>query len=433
LQSFLWDGELKGFGVRVTPSGLKSFVVQYRNGEGRSRRIVIGRYGIFTVEQARIMAREKLLAVAKGIDPAEEPEPVQSNTTVRDVCEWYLREAESGRILGRRRRPIKPSTLRMDRSRLEIHVLPLLGERKVASLKLRDIEGAQADIVSGKTSKPRVGGRGGATTGGEGVASRTMSTLHAVFEHAVRLGEIESNPARGVRRIATTPRERRLGRSEIDRLGKAMRIVEKDGEHPTGLAAIRFLLMTGFRRMEALGLQRAWLDSDESYVRFPDTKSGPQNRVIGRSALNLLLAQPVVERSLFFFPADWGDGPFTGVVRVLERVCADARIEDITPHTLRHTFASVAADLGFSELTIAALLGHAARGVTQRYVHIDEALRLAADRVSAEIEALLAGSAAVDRKRSGSQARDIAPHVEPVTDTSRPPADPGSARIAPPD
>ncbi|WP_288049812.1 integrase arm-type DNA-binding domain-containing protein, partial [Acidiphilium sp.] len=188
MQSFLWDGELKGFGVRVTPSGLKSFVVQYRNGEGRSRRIVIGRYGIFTVEQARIMAREKLLAVAKGIDPAEEPEPVQSNTTVRDVCEWYLREAESGRILGRRRRPIKPSTLRMDRSRLEIHILPLLGDRKVASLKLRDIEGAQADIVSGKTSKPRVGGRGGATTGGEGVASRTMSTLHAVFEHAVRLG-----------------------------------------------------------------------------------------------------------------------------------------------------------------------------------------------------------------------------------------------------
>jgi integrase len=83
---------------------------------------------------------------------------------------------------------------------------------------------------------------------------------------------------------------------------------------------------------------------------------------------------------------------------VLERVCADARIENITPHTLRHTFASVAADLGFSELTIAALLGHAARGVTQRYVHIDEALRLAADRVSAEIEALLAGKAAIERR-----------------------------------
>ena len=66
-------------------------------------------------------------------------------------------------------------------------------------------------------------------------------------------------------------------------------------------------------------------------------------------------------------------------------------------------------------------------------VWIDEALRLAADRVSAEIEALLAGPAAVDRKRSGSQVRDIAPHVEPVTDTSRSPADPGSARIVPPD
>ena len=326
-------------------------------------------------------------------------ELVQSNTTVRDVCECYLCEVESGRILGRRRL-IKPSTLRMDRGRLEIHVLPLLGERKVASLKLRDIEGAEADIVAGKTSKPRVGGRGGTTKGVKGVTSRTMSTLHAVVEHAVRLGEIESNPARCVRRIATTTRERRLGRSEIDRLGKAMRTAEKDGEHPTGLAAIRFLLMTGFRRMEALRLQRAWLDSDESYVRFPDTMSGPQNRVVGRSALNLLLAQPIVERSLFFFQADWGDGPFTGVVRVLERVCANTRIDDITPHTLRHTFASVAADLGFSELTIAALLGHAAGGVTQRYVDIDEALRLAADQVSAEIEALLAGKAAIERRVS---------------------------------
>ena len=68
-----------------------------------------------------------------------------------------------------------------------------------------------------------------------------------------------------------------------------------------------------------------------------------------------------------------------------------AWLEGITPHTLRHTFASVAGDLGFSELTIAALLGHAARGVTQRYIHIDEALRMTADRVAGEIADLLEG------------------------------------------
>ena len=112
--------------------------------------------------------------------------------------------------------------------------------------------------------------------------------------------------------------------------------------------------------------------------------------MIGHAAIDLLLAQPKAHCE-FFFPADWGDGHFIGVVRVLDRICAAARLEDVTPHTLRHTFASVAGELGFSELTIAALLGHASRGVTQRYVHIDEALKLAADRVAAEIESLLEG------------------------------------------
>lgn len=107
-----------------------------------------------------------------------------------------------------------------------------------------------------------------------------MSTLHSIFEHAVRLGKIEANPAKGVRRIASAPRERRLSRSEIERLGKTLRAAAEEGEHPTGLAAIRFLLLTGFRRMEALGLQRTWLDEEECAIRFPDTKSGAQIRVI---------------------------------------------------------------------------------------------------------------------------------------------------------
>ena len=155
-------------------------------------------------------------------------------------------------------------------------------------LKLGDMEGAQADIAAGKTSKARVGSRGGATTGGEGVAARTMSTLHAIFEHAVRLGQIEANPAKGVRKLASVPRERRLSRNEIERLGKTLRAVAEEGEHSTALAAIRFLLLTGFRRMEALGLQRAWLDEEEEAIRFPDTKSGAQTRVIGRAAVDLL-------------------------------------------------------------------------------------------------------------------------------------------------
>jgi integrase len=88
-------------------------------------------------------------------------------------------------------------------------------------------------------------------------------------------------------------------------------------------------------------------------------------------------------------PVDWGGGHLIGVVRVLDRVCDKAKFEDVTPHVLRHTFTSIAAELGFMELTIAGLLGHASRGETQRYIHLDSALVLAVDQVVAEIARLI--------------------------------------------
>lgn len=406
-EAFVWDKELRGFGVQVMPSGLKSFVIQFRTRDGRVRRSVFGRFGLMTVEEARDLAHDKLVAVSKGIDPVAADTETGDRIAVAELCDWYLADAEAGRILGRRQRPIKASTLAMDRSRIESHIKPLLGRRQVGALKLGDIEAAQADVAAGKTAKARTGSRGGTITGGEGVASRTLSTMHAILEHAVRVGKIPSNPAKGVRRLANPPRERRLSRAEIERLGKTMREAAYDGEHPTGLAAIRFLLLSGFRRMEGLAAERPWLDEDAGAIRFPDTKSGAQIRILGQAAVDLLLDQPKTKSS-FFFPADWGDGHFVGVVRVLDRVCAMARLEDVTPHTLRHTFASLAGDLGFSELTIAALLGHSARGVTQRYVHIDEALRMAADRVAEEMANILDGKAAIARRPR----RGARPHQE---------------------
>jgi integrase len=105
-----------------------------------------------------------------------------------------------------------------------------------------------------------------------------------------------------------------------------------------------------------------------------------------------------------FFQPTGGDGHFIGVVRMLDRVCAKAELEQVTPHVLRHTFASVAGDLGFSELTIAGLLGHSARGVTQGYVHLDTALVVAANRVSVRIAELLDGNANTARRRRGERA-----------------------------
>lgn len=385
-----WDNELRGFGVAVGRTGAKSFIVQYRNAEGRTRRKVIGRFGLMTAEEARRIVRAILGDVARGEDPAREPEMAKAGHTVGSICDWYLERAEKRQIIGRSRRPIKPSTLAMDRSRIDAHLRPLLGDRQIDTLKLGDIEVAQAQIAAGATAKPRMGSRGGATKGGDGVAARTMSTLHSILEHAVRLGEIDKNPARGIRRIASTPKMRWLSQTELRKLGAALREAETDLEHPTGLAVIRLLLLTGFRRLEALSLERASLLGEENAIHFATTKTGAQRRIIGQAALELLEAQPETG-SKFFFPADWGDGHFIGVVRVLDRVCARAGIENVTPHVLRHTFASVAGGLGYSELTIAALLGHASRGVTQRYIHIDEPLRAAATAVANRIKALLDG------------------------------------------
>ena len=405
---FAWDTELRGFGVRVKPSGVKTFLIQYRNAEGRTRRLVLGRYGALTPEVARDLARERLTAVAKGEDPSADRHAARAGMTVSEVCDWYIEEAEAGRILGRKRRPIKASTLHMDRSRIETHIKPLLGSRMVSGLALRDIEGMQADIAAGKSARGRKG-RGGRATGGAGVAGRTVGTLRGLLGHAARLKIVSGNPAEGVRQLAGERRQRRLNADELRRLGKVLCEAAVEGEHPTGLAAIRLLLLTGFRRVEALALERQWFSPKEHCIRFPDTKGGAQLRVIGRAAMDCIKAQPSLGELPFVFPADWGDGHFVGIVRVLDRICARAELGDVTPHVLRHTFASIAGDLGFSELTIAGLLGHSARGVTQAYIHLDSALIVAADQVAAEIALLLDGDkdAASRARRTVKQARSI--------------------------
>ena len=389
--TFQWDGELRGFGVRVKPSGTKTFIIQYRNIEGRTRRCVIGQYGVLTVEQARDLAQKKLAAVIDGADPSAERHAVRQGLTVSALCNWYLTEAAAGRLIGRNRRPIKASSLSGDRSRIELHIKPLIGNRVVSQLKLADIERLQGDISAGRTARPRKTNRGGQIAGGIGVAARAISTLRSLFNHARRLGLIEVSPATGVRIMASQKLKRYLSAGEIRHLGKVMTQMEREGEHPTGLAAIRVMLLTGFRRMEVLAMRKEWVQPDDNLVRFPDTKSGPQMRVAGDAAMTVLEEQALRSHSPYIFPADWGEGHFIGVVRVLGRVCARAGLDEVTPHTLRHSFASMAAAQGFSELTISGLLGHAPRGVTQRYVHLDTALIIAADQVAAEIGRLLDG------------------------------------------
>ena len=114
-EAFVWDSEVKGLGIRIKPSGTRSYLIQYRNQARRTRRMVLGNCGVLSLEEARGLAREKLVEVIKGEDPSAARKTLLRSRTVADLCHWYLAEAESGRLLGRKRRPIKASSLKMDR------------------------------------------------------------------------------------------------------------------------------------------------------------------------------------------------------------------------------------------------------------------------------------------------------------------------------
>jgi integrase len=384
---FRWDsgdGSLKGFGIRVKKSGVASFIVQYRNRESRTRRLVLGRVREMTPDEARRLAADKLAQVRKGRDPSAERHAAREAMLVSELCDLYLAHAE---------RRIKASTLVLDRSRVETHVKPLLGRRTVAGLTRRDIESFQGDIAKGKSAKPRKkAGRGGLATGGRGAAARTTGMLSTILEFAKQRGVISENPARGVQKFADKKLRRFLSIEELAALGAAMREAEAAGENKTGIAAIRVLLLTGCRRSEILALPWAWLDTKSRCIRFEDTKSGPQIRPIGTTAANFLASQTRQGTCPWVFAADRGDGHFIGLPRILDRVCARAGLENVSIHVLRHSFAATAAGLGFSELTIAGLLGHSVPGITARYAHVpDSALVEAATRVSARIAGALDG------------------------------------------
>lgn len=399
-QAFIWDTEIKGFGVRIGQAGTKTFVIQYMNREGRIRRVKIGRFGVITVDQARDLAKIKLGEVAAGEDPAEEARRARKEMTVTELCDWYLTEARAGRILGRKNRPIKESSLAMDESRIKTHIKPLIGKRIARHLTIADVEAMQDDVKNHKTQKNRSGGRGGKATGGPGVAARCLGTVQAILGHAKHKGLLSEHPTKGAKKLAGNKKTRRLSVAEIETLGKAMVYAEQQGVSPTGISVIKLLLLTGYRREEGQAMKRAWVNPMGGFVAFPDTKTGGQIRAIGPEAIKVIVAQPQFAGNPHVFPATTGDGPFTAASACLQRICGFAGIVGVTPHTLRHTFASIAAELSFSELTIRAMLGHASQNVTQDYIHVDEALKLAVRRTSDEIAKLLAqGAAKLDRLR----------------------------------
>lgn len=382
---FLWDGELKGFGLRVRPSGRKFYLAQYRF-KGRTRRLMLGEHGRLTPDQARAKAFAALNAVAHAQDPAEARDIDRQAVTLRQFIETnYLPDAEKG-LVTYRGRPKKPGTLVVDRGRIRRHILPLLGSRKVPDISAQDCARFIADVASGATAVDvKTGPRGRAIVeGGPGTARRTAGLLGGIFSYAMVRHLRDDNPMRGVdRRFADRRRERVLSQEEYSRLG---RVLADDAVHPSAGAAIKFLALSGFRKGEALNMRHQNFDAKARLVRLEDSKAGPQARALGRAAAAVLEDHPESKGDLVFWGAREGKA-FIGLPKAFARACVVAKIEGVTLHTLRHSFATVAAELGYSEFVIAGLLGHRAGSVTARYSHLpDSALLAAAERVSREIE-----------------------------------------------
>jgi integrase len=394
------DAKVAGFAARRQKGASVVYVIRYRTKEGRERWHTIGRHGApWTPDEARKEAQRILGEVVKGADPAALKAQARQAPTVAELCEDYLKAAEAGRILTRLRAAKKPSTLATDTGRIVRHIKPLIGALKVASVTRTDIERFRDAVSEGKTkARIKTGKHGLANVrGGRGTATRTMGLLGAIFAFAARRGLRADNPVHSVERYADGHRARRLSEAEYGALGHTLRTMGESTTWPPSLALARFLAITGWRRGEALALTWGEVDLATGTARLSDTKTGASMRPLSNSACDLLRALPRLGELVF--PASIGaDKPMSGFHKTWLRVAKSAAFGvDVTPHILRHSFASIAADLGFSELTIAALLGHKKASVTSKYAHHADAVLLqAADAVSNRIAELMG-----DREQDG--------------------------------
>jgi integrase len=389
----LWCSDLPGFGVYVLPTGNRSYFVDYRNAKGTRRRLTIGRHGTLTAETARKLAVKVLGEAVRGEDPAEERLTQRKSITVKELCTRYMILAEKGLILGKRSRPKKASTLYVDKGRIARHIVPLLGTKRVRDLTAADINRFIRDVASGKTAvteKTQKKRGKSIVEGGKGTATRTAGLLGGILTFAVSEGIIPTNPSIGVKRPADNHRVRRLSPGEYRQLGKALEAAEAADDAVQGITAIRLLALTGCRSGEILGLKWQEVDKPGNCLRLADSKEGASIRPIGETVFQILDHVDRIKSNPYVLTSLSGTGPFGGLTGAWQRAMARSKLVGVTPHTLRHSYASVAGDLGFTEFTIAALLGHSAGSVTSRYVHhLDSVLISAADKVAAAVHKMM--------------------------------------------
>ena len=390
VEKFVWDDDLPGFGLRVYPSGRKSYLVQYKIGGrgGRTRRISLGLHGIQTVEEARKKAAKLLAAVADGGDRAVDRAKSRQAFSIADLAKLYLAE-------GPAEKPNKKaSSWATDRSNLERHVMPLLGRKLLSALTQTDIAKFQADIAAGKSrADVRTGPRGRAIVeGGRGTAARCLAVLAAMLEFAAGRKLIPINPAKGVPLLKGQKKERFLSEAEVAKLAEAVSAMEEERRlSPTAAVAIRLLMLTGCRKTEILSLRWEWVDFERGCLRLPESKTGAKVVPLAAAALELLSELP--RTSEYVLPAARGDAHYTGLQKDWERVRVRAGLLGLRLHDLRHSFASFAVADGNTLFMVGKVLGHKQARTTEVYAHLaDDPVRAVADRTAARIAAAMKGN-----------------------------------------
>ncbi|MBT3361790.1 MAG: tyrosine-type recombinase/integrase [Rhodospirillales bacterium] len=352
---FLWDDDLPGFGVRVKPSGVKSYMIQYRQG-GASRRLTLGRHGIIAAEQARRLAKLRLGDVAHGDDPALDLRQERSAPTVKDLADDYM---ERHAIPNKR-----PSSIVNDRIMLKKNIIPALGTKKVKDVSRRDIETVH---LSMKETPYK--------------ANRVRALMSKMFSLAVAWEWRENNPVLGIAKFQEEKRERWLREEELTRLFAVL------AAHLNQRAAnvVRLLILTGARKSEVMHATWDQFDFDRAVWTKPahTTKQKRTEHIpLSEQAFTILtdLKAQTTPESVHVFPGEIAGQSIQCVNRFWREVRLAADLPDVRLHDLRHTFASHLVSSGVSLPIVGRLLGHTLPQTTQRYAHLaDDPLREAAN------------------------------------------------------
>lgn len=359
----LRDQELRGFGCRLNRDGSVSYFIEYRAGRGRAfpvRRIVIGRHGALTPEEARREAKLLLAGVARGNDPAAQRRAAKIEPTVGELLHDALQKHW--------RPKRKPSTVASFEQIISGRLIPRFGSIRVTELRRSDVRRWHAELSHIPIR-----------------ANRSLAVLRKTLSLAVADELISTNPAKGI----TPHPERARDRVPSDDELRAIWIACED-EPALGSAALLFklLVLTGCRSGEWRTARTEWIDTVNRVLRLPDAKSGRRDVPLSPQALSLVQAV----RGEWVIPNRAGTGPLTesSVRDGWERVRRICGLSDLRVHDLRHGFGTRAAHLGANALVLRDALGHKTLAMTNRYVSRQtDPVRDIANRIGTHIHSIV--------------------------------------------